>query len=181
MQAFQQEAHRLKLDWVLDQFGSPIPPLHATYWKGVENNASVWPVPGKVSIYLANWDPALRDLGMWQRIIKKYGSKLNVTVMRKTEGYFHDSPPLTHADEAVRLAKYYHDELHLPVTVVVDTAAVQVLPDGRRISGAAPFEEDDYYHWGFILTDRAGKIMLMFPGAPDERELESWIDQALGG
>lgn len=174
----------LRLDWMSQQLGQPIPPLHVQYWRGMDSRAHRWPVPGKVSIYL-RLGPSLElaDAAMWGRIMRKYGSALNVTFIDKTHGYFRDGPPLTTTQEADRVATYFLDELHLPVTLALDTAQFQRLPDGRRIDGPAAYEQDPYYRSPFILADPSGKIAFMipgvFPGGLPEGAIEAWIDHVL--
>jgi hypothetical protein len=118
---------------------------------------------------------------MWRRLAKRYGDSINITIMTQTQGYYNDSPPLTTSQEAARRAQYYRDELHMPVTVAVDTTSVRQLPDGRRFHGEAAFEHDPYYRSGFIMTDSTGKIVLLLPGGGlYEMWLDAWISKALG-
>jgi hypothetical protein len=174
--------HTLKIDWALAQIGKPIPSLNASYWPGT-SSARKWPVPGKVSILIhgdPSWDP--ETAAMWRRLIHKYGEAINVTIMCQTRGFFHDGPPLSPTQEAERLNTFFRTDLQLPVTVVVDTTTTQRLPDGRRMQGQASFEQDPYYHWGFIMTDTAGKIVFLGMSEPtnSEKGLQAWIDRALG-
>jgi len=77
------------------------------------------------------------------------------------------------------LGRYFTQELKLPVTVAVDTVSVQPVPDGRLIRRPPPILQDQYYRWQFIMTDQAGKIVLLFPNAPSEKQLDAWIARLL--
>jgi hypothetical protein len=176
-----QAMHAFRMDWALQHLGQPVSPLQVPYWHGVDSSAHQWPVPGKVSVYV----PAAafggeRDAAMWRRLHHKYGAALNIMVIYKTQGYFHDSPPLTPAQEADSAAHYYLDALRLPALLAVDTAAYQRLPDGRRVDGPAAYEQNPYYCcYGFALADRTGKLVFLTPSMPQEHMIELWIDRVM--
>lgn len=182
--AFGAVLHGLRLDWAVQQIGTTIPPLVAQHWNP-DSSEHRWPVPGKVSIYL----PGNRKQGpelyaLWKHIGRRYGDKLNITIMEATRGYFREGDggrPLTPAQEAVRLGTFYRDELGVPATLAVEESPVRVLPDGRRLTGAASFESNAYYRMAFILTDQTGKILLLSPGGlSNEAQIDAWISRALG-
>jgi hypothetical protein len=178
---FQNLMNSSHMDWAVQQIGQPVPPLHADYWFGRDNSQHRWPVPGKVSIYIQGDAIAFSTLAMWRRLLERYEDSINVTIITKTQGYYNGSPPLTTAQEAVRRAQYYQDELHLPVTVAVDTTPIRKLPDGRIFHQEAAFESDPYYQYNFIMTDSAGKVRLLFTsGGIEEAWLSAWISKTLG-
>jgi hypothetical protein len=173
--------------WFVEQIGKLINPLTATFWRGVDSSAHTFPVPGKISLYINNVsacsDRPLWWIAKWKRVAHKYGSRINMTVVCKTQGYFHDGPPLSPVQEADRLDRFFGDDLQLPVTLAVQETPVQQLPDGRRVHGKAPYEEDQYYRYSFILTDQTGRILLI--GDPDNwrlgsKTLEAYLDRTLG-
>jgi hypothetical protein len=171
-----------RMNWAVQQIGQTPPPLTAAHWAGGEPSDHRWPVPGKVSIYLQG-DPSMgiEYWAMWNRLTKKYGDAIQLTVMNSTHGYFRDGPPLTPAQETARLGQYYREDLHLPAIVAVDEAAVQQLPDGRRLLGPAPYEQDPYYRSSLIVTDTTGKIALLMPsGGLSEAVMDAWLARLVG-
>jgi hypothetical protein len=188
--------HAMRMDWGMAQIGKPVPPLQAlatpqpTHWAGGKGGGGrdsiprVWPVSGRVSIYLRGTQfDRPETMTMWRRLGEKYGAQLNVTIQVTARGSFHNGPPLTPAEEAARLATFYREQLGIPATVVVAEPSIEQLPppDGRITRGQAAFEKDPYYQSEFILTDRAGKILLcLFNGVPDDPVLNAWLARAVG-
>jgi hypothetical protein len=117
---------------------------------------------------------------MLRRLATKYGDAINITTIRAAQGYIHDSPPLSLAQEGREYSQFVTDKLHLPITVAIQQPRVQKLPDGRRLIEKAPYQQNAYYSNGLILTDQSGKLIVMLPGTMNEKQLEAWIDRALG-
>jgi hypothetical protein len=193
--AFGMALHMARLDWAMAQIGKPVPPLQTlatpqpVHWvgAGADSAQHVWPVPGKVSIYLRGSSTldAPENMALWRRLGAKYGSQLSLTIQVAARGSFHDGPPLTPVEEAARLATFYRKQLGVPATVVVAEPAIEQLPppDGRIIRGEVAFEKDPFYQSAFLLVDRSGKLLLGFPmGAPKEEEsmLDAWLARAVG-
>jgi hypothetical protein len=183
---FFEVLRSLHFDWAIEKIGKPIPALKADFWRGQNSIGGTWPVLGKVSIYLhcgpvqqapSWWSPS--RAARWQRLARKYGNAVNITMMCKTQGYLGDGPPLTTIGEADQLSSFLVDSIKLPVTVAVDTTIVQQLADGRRLLGKAPFEQDPYYHWDFIMTDQEGNILLILPSIPEEPALDALVERVL--
>lgn len=183
--AFDAIMHSLRFDWAIQQFGTQIPPLTAKYWVNPDSSQHRWPVPGKISLYLhGNRDFPPEAYALWKRLGAKYGNKLDITVLERTQGYFRGEgdPPLSGLQEADRLGAFYRDQLGLPVTVAVEESPQQQLPDGRRLMGRTPLSSDAYYSMGFIMTDQAGHIILLNPGgvtSESEALLNAWISRAI--
>lgn len=172
------------------QFGLPVPSLSASYWfvePGAQSasGGARFPVPGKISLYLYNYEEnEFHDVdAIIQRMRRKYGDKLAIVYMMNTQGYFHNSPPLSAAEEAERLRKYVQDDLKLSVTLAVDTLGVQQqrLSDGRiiRLRGTAPYLQSSFYRWGFLLVDPAGRMAAIQDFGGHEAVLDAMIGRLI--
>jgi hypothetical protein len=182
-QAFQA----LHYDWAVAHIGTPQQPLSADFWVGPDSSAHTWPIPGKVSIYMpvgpiqdATWMWGPKYVARWQRLIKKYGDAINITLLCTTRGYFGDGPPLTTKQEVERLRKFFAEDVKLPVTIAIDTITFRELPDGRRFpENQNPWKQDAYYQWSFGMTDAQGKALLYETGLPSEAAVDKLVARAL--
>jgi len=167
------------LTTIVTPIGHPPPGFTPKFWFGAHGTES-WPVPGKVTMLLPEPSPGISGYRMYaiiRRLHKKYGDALNMTVMARTEGYIHDSSPLTPAQEADSLRSYYHDFLKLPVTVGVEEMPFQRLPDGRRVNTATAMDQIQLYGFGPLLVDQSGNLVIL--GERSQAALEAFIDKAL--
>jgi hypothetical protein len=170
---------RQYMSTIIAPIGHAPPPLPATYWYGPHGQNN-WPVPGTVSLIMPAPQPgagSYQRYALIRRLHQKYGDALNITLMAKTVGYIHDSPPLEPAQEADSLRRYFQDYLGLPVTVGVEETAFQRLPDGRRVNSPVPIETIGLYNFSPIVVDQQGNILVM--GVQSQAGLEAFIDKAL--
>jgi hypothetical protein len=183
--------HDQRWDWMAKQIGTPIKPLTGVYWAGTTDSARrQWPVPGVTSVYLRALQPEneatprsvwyeieAQRMGMWRRLLAKYGSAVQVTVMAVAEGSFRNGPPLSPQQEAEALAKFYQQAMGAPVTVALADVQVTELPDGRRIRQKSALVQDPFYGLQFMLADKAGKVALLSNGrvGMSEPMLDLWI------
>jgi hypothetical protein len=184
---FRKVLREAQLDWLLAHVGQPVPPLLAQHWVGEKGSVRAWPVPGKTSVYIrggliaGTTDGGLQDLAMWQRLGKKYGDKLNITILHTAAGSFRDGPPLTPEEEAGRVGKFYREELGLPVTVAVEEPPITKFPppDGRVFREKPESRKDPYYEKDFLLADRQGKLVLTLRLNMPEPMIDAWIARTI--
>jgi hypothetical protein len=165
---------------IISPIGRPAPALDAKYWYG-PHGKNTWVVPGKASLLVivpdANEMPNYGQYTMLRKLHEKYGDALNITIMSRTVGYIHDSPPLEPAQEADSIRSYFQDFLKLPVTVGVIETPFHRLPDGRRVNGPVPFEGQNVYMYGDVLADRSGNVLVI--GESSQAGLEAYIDRTI--
>jgi hypothetical protein len=166
---------------IISPIGRPAPVLDAKYWYGTHGE-NTWVVPGKASLLVivpdANEMPNYGQYTILRKLHEKYGDALNITVMSRTVGYIHDSPPLGPAQEADSIRAYFQNFLKLPVTVGVIETPFHRLPDGRRVNGPVSFEAQNAYMHGDVLADRSGNVLVI--GENSQAGLEAYIDRVLG-
>jgi hypothetical protein len=144
----------------------------------------VRPTQGKIAI--VSFQPARGNLPAFRRLQHRFGDRLELTFVLRTNGYFRDQGPLQPADEAAVLRRYYVDELRLPGALVISAANAKSLPDGRLVKekteNVLMYGGGGKGNPGTIVVDRNGTIRRIFSGWTPwtERELEQTIEKLLG-
>lgn len=150
------------------------PEFGVVRWNG-DSAVQTWPVPRKVSILISR---EILDGApfMWQRLARQYGSAIAIVYVARAKGFFRDSPPLTAQEEAAHLARYFRDDLQMPLTVAVQDVGFDVLADGRRFPKELP-EAQDPMSWGVLLADRTGRVYkLSISGRLEEEAMiDAWV------
>jgi hypothetical protein len=181
---FPKEVAQYKINWMSQlaaQVGQPAPPITGKFVFPKEA-AHALPAPGKVTlVWFQTKGSGLMDprTAILQRLYDKYHAQgLEIVLVFKTQGYSWSSPPQSAADEAKTIAWYYTDYLKLPFTLVVDETPFTRLPDGRREPGTIAFQRQ--YPTLQAIIGRDGRIYTTWIGLRSERQMEVFIEQALG-
>jgi len=147
-------------------YGKPVHPVIASfvYWPGkaTPDSAIARPRKGHISIYAVmqyHDAPDVATFSMLQRIIGKYGSTVDVTVLEQTTGYnSQESLVAEGRDEAKSIADFYHGYMKLPAPVAVFDRPVE----GKREDGALERRvnpnEHGYFGLLIYLIDADGNI-----------------------
>lgn len=139
------------------------------------------PTPGKISII--SFQPVRAQIPVFRRLQARFGDRIELTFVLRTNGYFRDQGPLTPIEEAKILREYYIDELRLPGVLVISSASSQELPDGRLVKGKSEnvlkYSGGGKGNPGTLILDRQGVIRRIFSGWPPwaERELEQAVEK----
>jgi len=167
-------------DALASSVGTPAPPVSGKYIFNPGPD-KVKPAPGKVTLLLEvpKGDGTMgKEMAMLRRLYTRYASQgLEIVLVEKTLGYSWSSPPQTPEQEAASDAWYYLQYLKLPFTLIVDETPFKHLPDGRRVNGVIPFEEQ--YRNQPIIVGRDGKIFAQWMGVETEARLDRSLRDAL--
>jgi hypothetical protein len=144
-------------------YGQPAPAIPAKHWfyaEGVTPNKFPWEgQPTLVAFVHPNCGgPCYPEYSFYRMLHDKFGARgLRILLVARTSGFFRNEAIEVPSQEVELIRKYYLDFLKMPVTLVVDEARFNRLPDGRRIAEDIPW----YRTWpndGTVLIGRDGKI-----------------------
>ncbi len=166
------------LEQTFSKYGIEGGQITGDFWFGHEGD-SIRPAPNRISII--SFQPNRHNIASFTRLLKSCPN-VQMTFLLRTNGYFKDEGPFTPEEESVVLKQYYIDELKLPGALVISSADVKKMDDGRLLKGKnanALVYGGEKGRPGTVVVDKNGVIRRVFSGwAPwVEREIQQSCQQ----
>ena len=164
------------LDSLFSLYGILAPSLGGV-WFGASSETNRPPL-GVISLIVLT--PSREIMPALHRLQREFGSRLEITIVAQTVGYFEGLGPMTPSREMSYLWEHYHTTLRAPGVLVLSETQFTTLPDGRRV-GEPTDNQRAYktpFHVGYVLVDRQG-IIRTVQTQLDEQRLAAAIQKLL--